>query len=509
MDPFLTRSTVAAALAVSKKKVRVTVPRGTTEPVKGIIYPTLLAAYASLLSSCSSQPVKLTLSGTQFLAPRRYPCRIRHKTGLDRNGNLTAMDVEIRLDLGAYPLLADTIFQRSAFAACGGYSCPNLRVRLFLAASAKAPAGAFPGLGEPQATFATERHMARVTEALHEDPLSWKGRNLGSPLPMRGRSNARPVMEDAVRRSDFRRKHGAYEASKSSTDNWGLTPLRGIGLSICFHSLGLPEESSCRIKMSFSTNRKLRLFTSVGSLSNGPFFASIAAQILSIPESDVLLEETDSTLVPDSGPALCSRSVLVIGKMVEQGCRSLQRRRLMETPPIDILKSRRGANRRCAGRPHAGLRNAGIPVAGVSAAGAPAACWEATVVEVEVDPVDLIPRCLGIWITLDAGRIVVPEIAEDKVRAAALRNLASACIRISERESGAVYPVFAAGGVPPLHIAFFEGKDPQGPMGAKGMGDQAVTGVAAAYATAVSQATGLNLTAIPVIPAVIEEELSR
>ena len=179
-DPFCLRRECAAMLDLTLRRVRVKIPR-MGDPLDGKLMPSIfVAAHAGLLAFHSGKMIKLGYTQREDLlyTPKSNPGVIRHRSALDREGKLTAMKVEIRLDGGAYIPVCSQELVEATLAACGGYACRNLEVQTCLSTSGGVPAGSFLGSGRSQAFFAMELHAARLEEICHIDPVAWKKLNL-------------------------------------------------------------------------------------------------------------------------------------------------------------------------------------------------------------------------------------------------------------------------------------------------------------------------------------------
>src|SRR5437016_2204580 len=94
-------------------------------------YPSMIAAHAALLARKACRPVKIVYDRQEDIAAttKRHPSFVRHLTGIDRDGRLIAMDIEVLLDGGAYCTLSPVVLSRATLHAAGAYGCPNVRVR--------------------------------------------------------------------------------------------------------------------------------------------------------------------------------------------------------------------------------------------------------------------------------------------------------------------------------------------------------------------------------------------
>ena len=139
--------------------------------------PSMIASHAALLAMKCGHPVKMVYDRMEDLAAttKRHPSRVRHRTALDANGKLLAMDIDIATDGGAYSTLSSTVLSRATLHSPGPYVCPNVRVRSHAWATNTVPYGAFRGFGAPQTIFAVERHMDEIAAA-----LGWIQSNYGA-----------------------------------------------------------------------------------------------------------------------------------------------------------------------------------------------------------------------------------------------------------------------------------------------------------------------------------------
>ena len=131
-------------------------------------YPSTLASHAALLAMKSGHPVKMVYDRMEDLAAttKRHPSRMRHRTALDSDGKLLAMEIELATDGGAYSTLSSTVLSRAtlhcAGPVCRAPTCASVRESW---ATNTVPYGAFRGFGAPQAIFAIERHMDEIAAA--------------------------------------------------------------------------------------------------------------------------------------------------------------------------------------------------------------------------------------------------------------------------------------------------------------------------------------------------------
>src|SRR5437588_5477608 len=143
-------------------------------------YPSMIAAHAALLAQKARRPVKIIYERDEDIAAttKRHPGIIRHRTGVTRDGRLTASEIDIVLDGGAYVTLTPVVLSRGAIHALGPYRCDNVRITARAVVTNTPPNGAFRSFGAPQVAFAYEMQMEKIAAALRIEPLELRRINM-------------------------------------------------------------------------------------------------------------------------------------------------------------------------------------------------------------------------------------------------------------------------------------------------------------------------------------------
>ena len=184
----------------------------------------------------AGRPVKIVYDRVEDMlaTTKRHPGVIRHRTGVTKDGRLTAMDIDVLFDGGAYVTLSPVVLSRGVLHATGPYRCPDVRIRGRVTMTNTPPNGAFRGFGAPQTQFAAEVHMERIAEALGMDPVRLREVNAFRPGDTTATGqrlgkdcSALAVLREAVKRSDFQRRRRELAGTN-----------RGIGLALFFHGSG-------------------------------------------------------------------------------------------------------------------------------------------------------------------------------------------------------------------------------------------------------------------------------
>lgn len=516
-DPFALQSAVASCLNLPPRKVRVVaVPIGNSMEGK-LLSSFLVAAQAGLLAYAAKKPVVLVYDRIEDLhcSPKGPQFQIRHQTALDQDGATMAVRVQILMDGGCYAPKDSEALHRAVHCAWGAYKIPNLEVTGRTVATDFPPIGPFRASGLSQAFFAAELHSSRLEEIAQLDPFNWKKENLVPAGRKQGPAPALAVLEQVTGLSDFIRKYSAYAAVKKrrKTIDQGTYPLRGIGLALAYqdgrgwsadlHNLE-PAPKSSAMKLVLDRNRRLRIYTSLVDSAMGihGILVHRAAELLGLDPNKITVQPVDTREVPDTGPTILSRVVAVALPLLEQCCRSIQRKRKGFALPIEVRRSLPAEQHHGLGgdRPAQGKRRAGEEAGDLS--------WAATVVEVELDPVTFQSTCRGIWMAVETGavreRTTILGVLEGEI----LRCLGS--IRLSGYTAAAAsaLPACFAGDLvpsatelPEIQIRLLESQSAE----MKGFEHLPYLGVPASYAAAVCQATGLYIDQVPITAEVIQQ----
>ncbi|UCF96022.1 MAG: molybdopterin-dependent oxidoreductase [Spirochaetaceae bacterium] len=516
-DPFGLQSAICACLSLPQRKVRVVaVPVGNSMEGK-LLSSFLVAAHAALLSFKAEKPVVLIYDREEDLrfSPKNPQFLIRHQTALDRDGGTMAVRVQIYMDGGCYPPRDSGALRRAVHSAWGAYQIPNLEVTGRALATDFPPIGPFRASGRAPAIFAAELHSSRLEEIAQLDPYTWKRENLAKAGRREESSPPFTVLAKATEMSDFTRKYSAYSAVKKrrKTIEQGGYPLRGIGLSLasqneggpwaCMHA---PEESrgSCALKLVLERGSRVRIYTSLVDCAMGihGMFIQRAAQLLDIDPDRISVQPVDTQDVPDTGPTSLSLAAMVGFPLLEQCCHALQRRRKNATLPIEVRRSL-SLDRTRPGRAHHSGQGRTKAVEGMEESS-----WAATVVELMLDPVTFQSTCRGVWMVIESGRVWNRKSALRVLEGEILRALGSSRLpgyptAGSDRgfacSSGDLIPGTAD--LPEIRVHLLEEESAD----MKGFEQLPHLGVPAAYAAAISQATGLYIDQIPITAEVIQQ----
>lgn len=489
-------------------------------------FPSNVAIHAALLAMKAGRPVKLVYERGEDMAAstKRHPSQVRIRTGTDDEGRLLAQDIVVRLDGGAYVTLSPVVLSRAIIHAGGPYACDNVRIDGRAMLTNSVPYGAFRGFGAPQTLFALERHMDRVARSLDMDPAELRRRNLirdgqstSTSQVIRDGTDRVAVLDRALELSRFAPTAAGHE--RFNREHPYLR--RGVGLSTFYHGAGFTGGGEVKLASEVHVAglpdgsvevRSANVEMGQGTLT---VFTQLARDRLGLEDEQVLLAAPDTTLVPDSGPTVASRTAMIVGHLVERACDDLRRR--VGLP--DAAEGRAVADRIAAWhRDHPGGSLVGRSryekPPGVDwdeetyrgdAYGTFA--WATYVAEVEVDL-----RTFGVRVTdfvavQEIGRVLNPTLARGQIQGGVVQAIGWSLMESCAMREGAMvnnqltdYIIPTSDDVPPIRVEFLENPYEYGAQGAKGIGELPMDGPAPAIVNAVAAATGSDPMAIPLTP---------
>jgi CO/xanthine dehydrogenase Mo-binding subunit len=503
--PYYVHKALVAALGLPPDKVRVV----QTETGGGFggkeEYPSHLACHAAILALKAGRPVKMVYDRVEDLlaTTKRHPSIVRHRTGLTREGRLSAMDIDVVMDGGAYCTLSPVVLSRGVIHAAGPYRCDHIRIRGRAMMTNTPPNGAFRGFGAPQTQFAVEVHMDRVAAAIGMDPVTLREINALKPGDatatgqILGRdASALPVLREAVRRSGFRRKRRQWQGTG-----------RGIGLSLFFHGSGFTGAGEVKLASKASlelTARGARILVASTEIGQGTrtMHAQIVADALGVSYDAIEVHEPDTARVPDSGPTVASRTCMIVGRLLERCARNM-RRRLGALSPAQYYRRHGAFTVTAEYEKPPGLswdeeRYRGDAYGSYG--------WGCNVVEVQVDPVTFEVTPLHVTAVAEIGRAVHPTMVRGQIEGGTAQGIGFALIEEVVMREGRMANATLTNYIIPtpcdaasIDTVILERPYAHGPFGAKGVGEMPIDGPAPAVVNALRHC-GFDVTVIPATP---------
>ncbi len=534
---FMYRRAIADCLDLDWREIRVHQP-----PIGGSFGGKIdidpIDFIAVLLARAARRPVRVHFSREEeFIGSRvRQPMHFRMRTGADREGNLLFRDADVVSDNGAYNAWGSHALLVVMQTISSLYRVPACRVRSRVVYTNKAYGGSVRGFGNPEATFAVEQQTDQLADALGMDPIDLRLRNANRPgdvTPQGMRVTSCGLVEclEAVRRrSGWEARRGRMQERR-----------RGLGVAAYVHVGGgarIYPSDGCGSILKLDEAGRVTLVTGASELGQGSetVLAMITAETLGVPLGAVRVVNDDTDLKPWDVGAHASRTTFVAGNSARRAALEVREKLLetaaevLEADPADLviqdgLISVRGAPARSVPYDRVArrrmLRQGGSLLMATSFYDPPtepqderyvgnisaAYGFGAHVAEVEVDVETGLVSVLRLWCAHDVGRALNPAGVEGQVLGGAVMGLGLALTEELGIADGHVqqpspreYGVLTALGVPPIDVSLVETIDPEGPFGAKGVGEAGVIPVAAAVANAVADAVGVRPRSYPMAP---------
>ena len=506
-------------------------------------FPSALAIHAALLARAAGRPVKMVYDRHEDIVAtsKRHPAVVRHRTGVDRDGRLLALDAEILMDGGAYKTLSQVVLSRALLHAFGPYRWPNVRLRGKVLRTHTAPNSAFRGFGAPQVELAIERQMDRIGRALGLDPYEIRARNVVEPgdrLPtgqvLDATTSARLCLEEAERLTGFRAKWRAREEARATRSESGEEPMPGIGLALYFHGAGFTGNGERKMKSPVTArileDGRIEVLTAMTDMGQGcvAVFPQIAEAAGGIGPDDVVFAEPDTGEVPDSGPTVASRTTMIVGELIARTVTALRDRVLSlykegdfgvregwivgPSGPVELFRDAAQRYREEAGPVEVTIHHEPpewqtFDESTYRGAAYPTYAWGADVVEVEVDPDTLAVRPTRVTAVCEVGRAIHKTLCKGQIEGGTLQALGWALLEEVKLVDGrylndrlATYIIPTIKDTPPIDVHLLERGWEGGPFGAKGIGELPMDGGAPATLQAIENATGLDVNEVPATP---------
>ncbi len=546
--PFHVRRMLAPVLGLPVKRIRVIKPRigggfGGKQEV-------LMEDVAAHLTIATRRPVIYEYTREEeFIAARsRHPMKIKLKTGVKRDGTITANEMYALSDTGAYGCHALTVTGNTGHKSMALYvgdgeyrKAPNIRFYADVVYTNTPPAGAFRGYGVPQGYWPVERHMEKIARAMNFDPIEFRLKNAihtGEYHPFstawnEGRQPRPEIihtvgLEQCVAQGkaaiDWDSKYGnaAWRAGQSSKSR------RGIGVAMVMQGTAIPylDMGSASVKMNDDGSFNLLIGATDLGTGSDTVIAQMVAEILGVPLEDILTYSSDTDFTPFDKGAYASSTTYISGaaavKAAEMAAERIKvRAAKMLGLPTSESSTIQLFNRQAVapGGKSVSLteialdslhRNDQEQVMGVGSYVSPSSPppFAAQFAEVSVDVETGAVTVEKLVMAVDSGVIVNPLTASGQIEGGMTQALGYAVceeMRYDERGSALErdldrYHIFRANEMPVLTTIFVETFEPSHPFGVKAVAEIPMDGVAPAVGNAVLDAASINVDEGPVTP---------
>src|SRR5258706_285527 len=525
--PYYVHKALMTLFALPEEKVRV-VQMETGGAFGGKEeYPSMIAGHAALLAMKSGRPVKIIYDRTEDMVAttKRHPSRTRHRTAVSKEGKILGGKIEFTIDGGAYATLSSVVLSRGTIHAGGPYYWPSVRIRTKAVATNTPPHGAFRGFGAPQSLFAMERHMDRIAQVVGISPIEVRRRNFLKPGQttttqqiIREEINLNHLLDRALELSGY-----AAKKTRFAEENKNGMRKKGIGIAAFLHGAGFTGSGERYLNslmgVEAGADGNVRVLVSSAEFGQGTnaVLCQIAAEALGLPYESVAIAQPDTTVVPNSGPAVASRTAMIVGKLVQSAAKGIKET-LTKT---GLLGDEYTPEQfRVACREYIAAHGALKSLARYEAPGDvfwddekysdepyAAFAWAVYVAEVTLELRTYAVTVDDVVALQEVGKVLHPVLAEGQITGGVAQAIGFALYEKVVWQNGRMinnqmtnYIMPTSVDLPPIRVFFEDGAYVHGPGGAKGIGGLPMDGAAPAIANVVSHAAGVDITRLRIPP---------
>ncbi len=541
---YYVQKAVARALGIPLSKVTVI-----QTPIGGAFggkedVPSELCARSALAAQTLGRPVKMVYrrQDDAQLTSKRHPFQMHYKIGVTSAGRLLAAEINLEENAGAYATLSSVVSYRAAMQAMGPYVIPNIKVLSTAYYTNLPPAGAFRGFGSPQATFGHERVMDHIAVQLGIDPVKLRLLNVLRPgdLSQTGQKlevsvGAEATITQAADAADWEN----YSPKHNTDDRYRA----GIGIAAshygnCLGAAGWAMDGA-GAKIQISRDGSVSVAYGLAEMGQGAntVITQMTAEALGINPERIIVLDPNTDLVPDSGPGVASRNVLMTGNAIRDAASrivpvlKLAAAEMLVSKPEQIeLIDDVAKDKMSSGEVNfSDLANYLFdnnlqtdmqgwwhvppleydPETGIGEAYFTYS-YATHIALVKVDTLTGLVQVEKIWAAHDVGKAINPAGLEGQVEGGVAQGIGWALTEHFQTDNGTVitpnlstYLITTAADVSSVQTILVEDHEPLGPWGAKGIGEPAVIPTGAAIANAVSQAIGVSMDSLPMTPELV------
>lgn len=539
--PFHVRRIVARVLDIPVRRIRCIKPRigGGFGGKQEILIEDLCGA----LTLLTRRPVRLEYTRAEELtaARTRHPQIVRLKTGVTKDGRLTAIDMNVLENSGAYGTHSLTVMSVTGSRSLSLYKCPHIRYEANAVYTNLVIAGAFRGYGAPQGFFAVESHLDEVADQLGMDPIEFRKLNVvreGEETPMaqvlgEGREGYKQIirsygLDECIERGmkeigwQEKRQGSGIRDERPEIQN----PIkRGVGMALALQASGIPGVDMGAASIKMNEDGSFNLLVGATDIGTGAdtVLAQIAAEELGVEVDRIIMYSSDTDFTPFDPGAYASSTTYISGGAVKKAAAQVKQQilevasKLLEESVenlrcerghvISVTGQRLGYEEICLSSLYQKDQFQIMAVASHISYDSPPP-FAATFAEVEVDTETGVVRVVKIVSAIDCGVPVNPQTAEGQIEGAVTQALGYALTEdMPFDEQGRLlhtdfknYRIFTAVDMPELKPILVQTYEPTGPFGAKAIAEIPINGPAPAIANAIANAVGVRLRELPFTP---------
>ncbi len=496
-------------------------------------------AVCLLSKKCGGLPVKITYTREEefSFSRRKHAMIYKLKSGIKKDGTLLVMTGEVIADGGAYCSYGPTVIAAAIMRTFMVYKIKNFRINGYRVYTNNPISGAIRGFGGVQSGFAIESHMDLLARGIGMDPVEFRLKNITEPNmvtinKMYLTSNGlKECIEKATQSADWKNK-------------WGRQKLlcRGIGIGIAADVMGskmYKSHESAGSIVKVEEDGSVYLFTGAADTGQGSNTAlsQIAAQELGVSYSRIRCKSADTEITPFDTGSFASRVTFISGNATKHAANDAKRQILsvvaeecklipddLDIKAEQVLNTKKNAilmnfdkalelcysfnyGKQIIGRGSYNPKTTPVDFRTAEGNVSGSYGFEAQIAEVEVDKETGHVKILKMWDAHDIGKAINPQSVEGQIEGSIAMGIGYTLYEDLKFKNGRVAnPNFANYRLPksigtvPIETILIETNDPEGPFGAKGMGEASLLPTSAAIANAIEDAVGVRIKDLPITP---------
>ena len=430
---------------------------------------------------------------------------MRAKWGATKDGKVVAIENEIIGDGGAYMYTTNKVLGNSTITSSGPYSIDNIKTDVYGVYTNNLPGAAFRGFGAPQALFMAEMQMDKLAKKLGMDPVEFRLKNalkdgdtMGVGTPSPSPATVTECIEAARDKFGWKKDVG-----QKTIDHGQSSIVRGQGFAAGFKNIGFSfgYQENCWAKIELKGKAHIDeviLHHAGAEVGQGvhTVMMQMAAEAVDVSFDKVKLIASDTATMGPSGSVSASRMTFMAGNAIRGAAdAALKKWKKEERPAIGEFKYL------------APMTTQFDPDTGHSTPNF-AYAFAAQAAEVEVDTETGHLRVIRFVSADDVGQAINPDLVQGQVEGAVVQAQGYAILEDYKTKDGQVltdqlstYLIPTIWDIPEkVETVLVEVKDPNGPWGARGVGELPYLPVAPAIASAIHDATGVWIDELPLTP---------
>ena len=507
--PYYVKNAVIQALGSEEDQVRVIQPS-----VGGAFggkeeFPSLMACQLAVAVKKIKKPIQLLYDREEdmLVTTKRHPSKIHFEAAVDENNEILGFKTYAGIDAGANIGLSGVVLSRALIACTGAYTINNLDISGDVFITNTVPNGAFRGFGAPQMYFAIEMFMEHIAMDLGIDHLDLRKKYLakqGDKTSTNGEFRDPIIMEEMIEKameiSDYKNKRKLYENPESN---------KGIGMSFFFHGCGFTGSGEkniikAKVRLKKMKNNQVKILVAAVDMGQGirTTLRKVVSHIIEIPIEDVIFDFPDTDFVPDSGPTVASRTMMIVGGLVGRAAKTMKER--WSETEFEVEKQ------------YVQPDYIKYDEDKFEGDAYPAYSWGINILEVEVDKATYQVKVLNTWSVYDVGKAIDTRIVLGQADGGLAQGVAYGYLEVMKHENGVIrqknmtdYIIPTAMDMGNMETVIYENPYAFGPYGAKGVGELTLVGGAPAVCFAIEQAIKRKITKIPATPEYLMELINN